>query len=76
MTKLRALIAKTGLAPFDVLRRNEATAKELGLNAGTDPEKLIEVMVKHPQLLQRPIVEIGEKAVLARPIERALELIK
>ncbi|HMJ09533.1 MAG TPA: ArsC/Spx/MgsR family protein [Pyrinomonadaceae bacterium] len=74
--RLRSLIAKTGLRPYDVLRRNEAKAKDLGLNEDTDGEKLIELMVKYPELLQRPIVEVGAKAVLARPVDRALELIQ
>ena len=74
--KLRGLIAKTGLQPWDVLRRNEAIAKDLGLTQDTDPERLIELMVEHPALLQRPIVEVGDKAVLARPLGNALELIR
>jgi arsenate reductase len=74
--KLRGLIAKTGLTPWDVLRRNESIAKELGLSAETDPERLIELMIEHPALLQRPIVEVGDRASLARPVERAIELIR
>ena len=50
--------------------------KELGFGEDTPDEELISAMVQHPQLLQRPIVEVGERAVLARPAERALELIK
>jgi arsenate reductase len=74
--KLRSLIAKTGLEPWDVLRRHEAVAKDLDLSPDTDPERLIELMIQHPGLLQRPIVEVGDRAVVARPIERALELIQ
>jgi len=59
-----------------VLRRNEAVAKELGLTEETDPEGLIELMIEHPALLQRPIVEVGDRAVLARPLGNALELIR
>jgi len=32
-------------------------------------------MAEHPELLQRPIIEVGERAVLARPVERVLELL-
>ena len=74
--KLRALVAKTGMRPWDVLRRNEPIAKELGLTEDTDPERLIELMIEHPALLQRPIVEVGDRAVLARPLGTALELIR
>lgn len=74
--KLTDLIAKTGLKPFEFLRKGEAVAKELNLSKETSDAEIIKAMVEHPNLLQRPIVEVGEKAVLARPIEKALELIK
>lgn len=74
--KLTGLITKTGLKPFEVLRKGEAVAKELNLSKETNDSEIIQAMVNHPNLIQRPIVEVGEKAVLARPIEKALELIK
>jgi arsenate reductase (glutaredoxin) len=74
--KLTELIEKTGLKPFDVLRKGEAAAKELNLSKETPDEEIINAMVEHPNLLQRPIVEVGDRAVLARPIEKALEMIK
>ena len=76
MERLRDLLKKAGLSPFEVLRKGEPVAKELGLNAETPPDELIKLIVENPSLLQRPIVEVGEMAVLARPIEKALELIK
>ena len=74
--KLRELLQKADLSPFDVLRKAEPVYKELNIKTVTDEDKLIELIVENPSILQRPIVEIGEKAVLARPIENALELIK
>ncbi len=74
--KLRALLKKASLAPFDVLRTREPLAKELNLTAETAPDEIIRAIVENPSLLQRPIVEIGNRAVLARPVERALDLIK
>lgn len=74
--KLKELIRKTGLRPIDVLRKKEAEYKELNLSDETSDAELIKAMVEHPNLLQRPIVEVGEKAVLARPAEKALELLK
>ena len=67
---------KTGLRPIDVIRKKEAEFKELGLSDKTPDAHLIKAMVEHPNLLQRPIVEVGSKAVLARPAEKALELLK
>jgi arsenate reductase (glutaredoxin) len=74
--KLTRLIAKTGLKPFEVLRRSEAVFKELKLSKETPDAEIIKAMVDHPNLIQRPIVEVGEQAVLARPIEKALDLLK
>jgi arsenate reductase len=73
--KLRELLRKAKLEPADVLRKNEPVAKELGLSSETDPDKLIKAIVENPSLLQRPIVEIGDKAVLARPAEKVLDLL-
>ncbi len=63
------------MKPFDILRKNELEFKELGISIETPDETMIELIVKHPNLLQRPIVEVGDKAVLARPVEKALEII-
>ncbi len=73
--KLRDLLEKANLSPFDVLRKNEPVYKELKVAEVKDSDKLIKLMIENPSILQRPIVEVGERAVLARPIENALELI-
>ncbi|CAN5319487.1 arsenate reductase (glutaredoxin) [soil metagenome] len=74
--KLGELIKKTGMRPFDVLRRGDPAFKELGISPDTPDAEIIEAIVENPRLLQRPIVEVGDRAVMARPIEKALELIK
>ena len=74
--KLRRLIKKTGLRPFDVLRKAEAGVKERGITAETQDADVIKAMVADPSIIQRPIVEVGDKAVLARPIEKALAILK
>jgi arsenate reductase (glutaredoxin) len=74
--ELRELLHKTGCGPREILRTREALVSELGLDAPDVPDdELIAQMVRHPQLVQRPIVVQGDRAVLARPIERALELL-
>jgi arsenate reductase (glutaredoxin) len=72
--ELRSLIAKTGGSAHDLLRAREATA--IGLDT-TDcsEDELIAQMVAHPVLVQRPIVVRGDRAVLARPVDRVLELL-
>ncbi|NOT48595.1 MAG: arsenate reductase [Acidobacteria bacterium] len=74
--KLTGLLRKTGLKPFDVLRRNEPDCKRAGIDKDSSDKEVIAAMVKFPNIIQRPIVEVGDKAVLARPIEKALEIIK
>jgi arsenate reductase len=73
--KLRELLRKAGLTPFDVLRKGEAAVKESNITAETPADKIIRLIIENPSLLQRPIVEVGDKAVLARPVEKALDLI-
>ncbi len=73
--KLRELLKKANLAPFEVLRKGEAAYKELNLSAETSPDEIIKAIIENPNLLQRPIVEVGEKAMLARPIEKVRELL-
>src|SRR4051794_1724363 len=74
--RLRELLRKAGAGPRDVLRAREPLAAELDLveNPPGDDE-LIRLMAEHPVLVQRPIVERGDRAVLARPVERVLELL-
>lgn len=73
--KLTALLKKTGMKPFDVLRRAEPEFKLAGIDKHSPDKDVIAAMVKYPSIIQRPIVEVGEKAVLARPIELALTLL-
>lgn len=74
--KLRELLKKANLSPSDVLRKGDKVYKELNLSEETDSDKLIKLIIENPNLLQRPIVEVGDKAILARPVEKVLEIIK
>jgi arsenate reductase len=74
--KLRELIAKMGIPPRELLRTGEAVYRELGLGKRQpSDDEIIRLMVEHPDLIQRPIVERGERAVLGRPTERIKELL-
>ena len=72
--KIRELMAKAGVGPRYVLREKEPGAQELLARDASDDE-IVAAMVADPVLLQRPIVERGDQAVLARPAERVLELL-
>ena len=74
--KLTELLRKMNLKPRDVLRKSEPVYKELGLAADKfSDSELIALMIEHPDLLQRPIVERGDRAVLGRPTENVKELL-
>ena len=70
--ELRTLLDKAALRPRDVVRMKEPGARELPLD---DDAAVLKALGEHPELLQRPIVERGDRAVLARPPENVLELL-
>ncbi len=73
---IRDLLAKAELRPRDVLRVREPLVAELGLlEEGVSDDALVAAMAEHPRLLQRPIVVRGNRALLARPVERVVELL-
>ncbi|MBK7836685.1 MAG: hypothetical protein QG625_4353 [Cyanobacteriota bacterium erpe_2018_sw_39hr_WHONDRS-SW48-000098_B_bin.30] len=73
--KLKELLGKMDLPARAILRTSEAIYKELKLaKAELSDDQLIKLMVEHPDLMQRPIVERGNKAVLGRPTENIEKL--
>jgi arsenate reductase len=58
-----------------MMRTNEPVYRELGL-ASADRDALLDAMVQHPIMIERPIVIHGDRAVIGRPPERALELFR
>ena len=74
--KLTELLRKMNLKPRDLLRKSESVYKELGLSEDKfSDSELIGLMIEHPDLIQRPIVERGDRAVLGRPTENVKELL-
>ncbi len=74
--KLRELIKKMGIKPRELLRTSEQIYRELGLGKKElSDDEIIKLMVKHPDLIQRPIVERGDRAVLGRPTENVKALL-
>ena len=75
--KLRELIKKMGIKPRDLLRSGEPIYRELGLaKQDFSDDEIISLMVNHPDLIQRPIVERGERAVMGRPVENVRNLLE
>ena len=75
-SKLRELLRKMGLPARQLLRTKEEIYKKLRLGERdlTD-DQIVDLMVTHPDLIQRPIVEKGSRAILARPAERLKEIL-
>jgi arsenate reductase len=75
-TKLKELLKKAGLKARDLLRTKEDIYKKLKLGERDLSEaEIIDLMVEHPDLIQRPIVEKGNRAILARPAEKLKEIL-
>lgn len=75
--QLKDLLKKMNMKPEELLRKNEVAYKELGMsNKSYSDEEILDLMVDNPDLVQRPIVQKGKKAILARPPEKIRELFK
>ncbi len=74
--KLKDLLKKMGISARELLRTKEPIYRDLELaQKQLSDDEIIELMAKYPDLIQRPIVEKGEKAILARPAERIKEIL-
>jgi len=73
---LQAILKMLGFSARELMRTKEEVYKELGLQEVTQEEKLIEAMVQHPKLIERPIVIKEDRAVIGRPIENVEALLE
>ena len=73
---LKRLLRKMGIPASELIRRNEEIYKTLKLSEKTPTEgQWVDLMLRYPDLIQRPIVEKNDKAILARPVERLKEIL-
>ena len=73
---LKQLLVKLGITARDLLRSKEEEYQLAGLeNQNLSDDEITTAMIKFPKLIERPIVVIGNKAILGRPPEKILELI-
>jgi arsenate reductase len=74
--ELKTLLAQLGLTARQLLRTGEDEYRQLGLDdPSLDEAALIAAMVKHPRLIERPVVVANGKAVIGRPPEKVLEIL-
>lgn len=73
--EIRAVLEKLGLGARDILRQREPAYEIQELDGVEDEERLVRAMADHPELIERPIVIVGDRAVLARSPEALLGLL-
>ena len=72
--EIKELLKKLDVKPKEIFIKNGKMNRKLGLSGEEPDAVLIRAIAQHPTLLKRPIGVSGDKAVLARPIEKLLEL--
>ncbi len=72
---LKKIIAKLNISPLDLVRKTESIWKSDFKGNNMSDNAVLEAMVKHPKLIERPIVINGKNAVIARPTEAILKLL-
>lgn len=75
-TKLKDILNKLDMLPSDIIRRNEPLYKENFKDKEYTEAEWLKILIKNPKLIERPIVISEDKAVIGRPIENVLNLIK
>jgi arsenate reductase len=73
---LGALRTQLGRPPHEWIRTGEAAYKEAGLGRDSTEAQLLDAMARHPVLIERPIAVRGKRAVVGRPPERVLDLLR
>jgi arsenate reductase (glutaredoxin) len=74
-TELKALLKKLKMQPSELVRRSEELYKESYKDKDITEKEWLAILVANPELIERPILERGDKAIVARPPERVFELI-
>ena len=74
-TELERLLGLLGVPARELLRTKEPEYRELGLYRDLSDDVILDAIAAHPVLLQRPIVVNGDRAVIARPAEKVLEIL-
>lgn len=71
-----ALLLQLGVSARELMRTKEDLYKELGLANVEDEAALIDALVEHPNLIERPILIQEDKAIIGRPVEKVIDFLK
>ena len=74
-TQIKEIIRLLDIEPIELVRKNETVWKENYKGRSLTNDQVIEAMVKHPKLIERPVVVNNRKAVIGRPTEQILNII-
>jgi len=74
-SELKEIIAILKLQPIELARKNESVWKENFKNKTLSDDEIIDIMIKYPKLIERPIVINGNKGVVGRPTKKILEIL-
>lgn len=72
--ELRNILIMLDMKPFDIVRKNEFTYQEKFVGQHFTDEQWVDILLQYPELIERPIVVQNNKAIIARPAERVLDL--
>ena len=72
---IKDLLKKLNILPKELIRTNEEIWRTEGKNQNLDGDEIIELMINHPKLIERPIVVNGKKAIIGRPPENVLKIL-
>ena len=75
VNELKQICKNLNRSPIDITRTNEKEYKQLNIPMNETDDVLIEKIVRHPKLLERPIVIKGKKGIIGRPPENVLKLL-
>lgn len=74
--QLGTLLSKLGIGARELIRSGESAYSDLGLdNQNLSEAELINAIVQAPILMQRPILEVGQRAAIGRPLDNLIELL-
>lgn len=74
-SELKELLKKLNITPLELVRKKESIWIENYKGKNLTDDAVIQAMVEHPKLIERPIIVNGDKAVIARPTDRINEIL-